>query len=217
MRRHQRPQPTQPTSDPDRVRPTPTPATGWWAPTAGIFSFGAATFHGSTGTSYSSARWWAWSRPRITTATGRSPPTAGVFAFGDAGFYGSIPGLGIAPAGTAGAAHRLNAPIVAIVPSTDGRGYFMVAADGGVFAFGDATFAGSCPGIGTCPGSAVSVLPDTTGKGYWLVTSVGAVYAFGDAPFEGAPGPTPSPITSAVHTLDGAGYWILTADGSIYA
>ena len=76
----------------------------------------------------------------------------GVFAFGDAGFYGSIPGLGIAPAGSTGAAHRLNAPIVAIVPSTDGRGYFMVAADGGVFAFGDATFAGSCPGIGTCPG-----------------------------------------------------------------
>ena len=61
------------------------------------------------------------------------------------------------------------------------------------------------------------MLPDTDGKGYWLVTSVGAVYAFGDAPFKGAPGATPSPITSAVHTLDGDGYWILTADGSLYA
>jgi hypothetical protein len=195
------------------------PHPGYWlvGSDGGIFSFGAASFHGSTGNL-------ELQRPVVGMV-----PTAdhdgywevasdgGVFAFGDAGFYGSIPGLGIAPAGTAGAAHRLNAPIVAIVPSTDGHGYFMVAADGGVFAFGDATFAGSCPGIGTCPGSAVSVLPDTTGKGYWLVTSVGSVYAFGDAPFEGAPGPTPSPITSAVHTLDGTGYWILTADGSIYA
>ncbi len=194
------------------------PHPGYWLVGAdgGVFSFGSASFHGSTGNL-------VLQRPVV----GMVPTSdhdgywevasdGGVFAFGDAGFYGSIPGLGIAPAGST-APHRLNAPIVAIVPSVDGRGYFMVAADGGVFAFGDAAFAGSCPGIGTCPGSAVSVLPDTTGKGYWLVTSVGAVYAFGDAPFEGAPGATPSPITSAVHTLDGAGYWILTANGSIYA
>ena len=32
----------------------------------------------------------------------------------------------------------LNAPIVGMVPSNDGGGYFMVASDGGVFAFGDA-------------------------------------------------------------------------------
>ena len=63
----------------------------------------------------------------------------------------------------------------------------------------------------------MSVLPDADGRGYWLVTSVGDVYAFGDAPYLGAPGATPSPITSALHTLDGEGYWILTADGSVYA
>ena len=195
------------------------PHPGYWlvGSDGGIFSFGAATFHGSTGDL-------VLQRPVVGMV-----PTAdhegywevasdgGVFAFGDAGYYGSIPGIGIAPAGSTASQRRLNAPIVAIVPSDDGGGYFMVAADGGVFAFGDATFAGSCPGIGTCPGSAVSVLPDTDGKGYWLVTSVGAVYAFGDAPFKGAPGATPSPITSAVHTLDGDGYWILTADGSLYA
>ena len=83
----------------------------------------------------------------------------GIFAFGDAGFHGSIPGLGIAPAGTPGPGPHLNAPIVAMVPSLDGNGYFMVAADGGVFAFGDATFAGSCPGIGGCDGAAVAVVP----------------------------------------------------------
>ena len=74
-----------------------------------------------------------------------------------------------------------------MVPSSTGHGYFMVASDGGVFAFGDAQFEGSCPGIGGCAGTAVAVMPDHTGKGYWLVTNTGAVYAFGDAPFYGAP------------------------------
>ena len=69
----------------------------------------------------------------------------GVFAFGDTGFYGSIPGLGLHPAGS-GLPNSLNAPIVGMVPSTDDGGYFMVASDGGVFAFGDAQFAGSVPG-----------------------------------------------------------------------
>ena len=67
--------------------------------------------------------------------------------------------------------NSLNAPIVGMVPSSTGHGYFMVASDGGVFAFGDAHFEGSCPGIGGCAGVAVSVMPDSTGNGYWLVTS----------------------------------------------
>jgi hypothetical protein len=49
-------------------------------------------------------------------------------------------------------------------PTTDGGGYFMVASDGGVFAFGHARFAGSCPGIGGCAGSAVAVMPDASGN-----------------------------------------------------
>ena len=86
--------------------------------------------------------------------------------------YGSIPGLGLAPAGTSGGKH-LNAPIVGMVPSSDGGGYFMVASDGGVFAFGDAAFEGSCPGIGGCGGAAVAVAPDASGRGYWLITATG--------------------------------------------
>jgi hypothetical protein len=138
----------------------------------------------------------------------------GIFAFGDAGFYGSIPGLGLHPAGS-GLPNSLNAPIVGMVPSSDGRGYFMVASDGGVFAFGDARFAGSCPGIGGCNGAAVAVMPDASGNGYWLVTQSGHVYTFGDAPYYGAPGPQSSPVTSAVRTPDGHGYWILFAGGDI--
>jgi hypothetical protein len=140
----------------------------------------------------------------------------GVFTFGDASFYGSIPGLGLHPAGS-GLSDSLNAPIVGMVPSSDGGGYFMVASDGGVFAFGDARFVGSCPGIGGCSGAAVAVMPDASGAGYWLVTKTGNVYSFGDASYDGAPGNTGSPVTSAVRTPDGRGYWILTANGSVYA
>jgi hypothetical protein len=141
----------------------------------------------------------------------------GIFSFGDAAFYGSIPGLGIAPAGTPGAVKKLNAPIVGMVPSSDGGGYFMVAADGGVFTFGDAKFEGSCPEIGGCSGAAVAVMPDASGNGYWLVTATGDIYTFGDAAYYGAPGPRSTPVTSAVRTPDGNGYWILFANGTVDA
>ena len=102
-----------------------------------------------------------------------------------------------------------------MVPSSDGGGYFMVASDGGVFAFGDARFEGSCPGMGGCSGAAVAVVPDASGNGYWLVTQTGNVYAFGDATFYGAPGNQGSPVTSAVRTADGGGYWVLLANGAV--
>jgi hypothetical protein len=140
----------------------------------------------------------------------------GVFAFGDAGFVGSIPGLGLAPAGTTSGKH-LNAPIVGMVPSANGQGYFLVGSDGGVFAF-NANFSGSCPALpGGCSGAAVGVAPDASGEGYWLVTATGHVYAFGNAPALGAPGPQSTPITSIVRTPDGGGYWILDAAGSVFA
>ena len=138
----------------------------------------------------------------------------GVFSFGDTTFYGSIPGLGLHPAGS-GFPNSLNAPIVGMVPSNDDGGYFMVASDGGVFAFGDAKFEGSCPGIGGCSGAAVAVMPDASGNGYWLVTRTGNVYAFGDASNYGGPGPQTVPVTSAVRTPDGGGYWILFGNGAI--
>ena len=41
----------------------------------------------------------------------------------------------------------LNDPIVGIAPTIDGRGYRMVASDGGIFSFGDAGYYGSM-GVG---------------------------------------------------------------------
>ena len=189
---------------------------GYWlvGGDGGIFTFGTAQFYGSTGAT-------SLQRPvvGITPTTDRAgywlvASDGGMFAFGDAGFFGSIPGLGIAPAGSAAPRH-LDAPIVGMVPSADGGGYFVVAADGGVFAFGDARFAGSCPGIGGCSGAAVAVMPDATGDGYWVVTASGHLYGFGDATDFGAPGPQGVAVTSAVRAPDGRGYWILFANGAV--
>jgi hypothetical protein len=203
---------------------TPTPPStvvashGYWlvGSDGGIFSFGSAPFHGSTGNL-------VLQRPVVGIS-----PTAGnggywlvatdggVFSFGNASFYGSIPGIGLAPANST-SPKRLNAPIVGMVPSADQKGYFMVGADGGVFSFGDATFEGSCPAIGGCVGAAVAVMPDGTGKGYWIVTKSGHVYSFGDATYYGAPGPQAAAVTSAVRTANGRGYWILLANGTVDA
>ncbi|HLN42068.1 MAG TPA: hypothetical protein VK215_06425 [Acidimicrobiales bacterium] len=38
--------------------------------------------------------------------------------------------------------------VVGVVGTGDGRGYWMVGSDGGVFAFGDAGFVGWIPGLG---------------------------------------------------------------------
>ncbi len=195
----------------------PVPPHGYWlvGSDGGIFTFGSAQFYGSTGSLHLQ-------RPvvGITPTADRAgywlvASDGGIFAFGDSGFYGSIPGSGLKPAGS-GQPHSLNAPIVGMVPSHDGGGYFMVASDGGVFAFGDARFEGSCPGIGGCRGAAVSVVPDATGNGYWVVTNSGAVYTFGDAVDYGQPGTQSSSITSAAAAPDGGGYWILDAAGQVF-
>ena len=200
-----------------RCRAPPAPQHGYWlvGSDGGIFTFGSAQFYGSTGSLHLQ-------RPvvGITPTADRGgywlvASDGGIFAFGDSGFYGSIPGSGLKPAGS-GQPHSLNAPIVGMVPSHDGGGYFMVASDGGVFAFGDAQFEGSCPGIGGCRGAAVAVVPDATGNGYWVVTNLGAVYTFGDAANYGQPGTQTSSITSAAATPNGGGYWILDANGAVF-
>jgi len=201
---------------PPPVTSASTTSHGYWlvGSDGGIFAFGSARFFGSIGAPHIQ-------RPVVSIVATPdkggywlAAGDGGIFAFGDAGFHGSIPGLGLHPAGS-GLPNSLNAPIVGLVPSVDGGGYFMVASDGGVFAFGDARYAGSCPGIGGCSGAAVAVMPDSSGNGYWVVTQTGRVYSFGGARYYGAPGPQGVPVTSAVATPDGQGYWILFSNGVI--
>ena len=192
---------------------------GYWlvGSDGGVFSFGSTQFYGSVanlqlqspviGIAPTPDRGGYW----LVASDG------GVFAFGDAGFYGSIPGLGLSPVDSS-VLPSLNAPIVGIVPSYDGRGYFLVANDGGVFAFGDAKFEGSCPGIGGCFSSGIAdVMTDGSGSGYWVVSYSGDVHAFGDAINYGGPAsylPYATVVRSAVRTASGNGYWILFSDGA---
>ncbi len=108
----------------------------------------------------------------------------GVFTFGDAGFFGSASQLNPAtpPGGTNGI--TLNKPVVGIAATADGKGYWLVASDGGVFTFGDAGFYGSLPGEAVYS-TATGIAPSADGRGYDVVTANGEVHAFGDAPLLG--------------------------------
>ena len=98
------------------------------------------------------------------------------------------------------------------------RGYWLVAADGGVFAFGDAPFLGSTGGIALAR-PVVGVAGKPGGDGYWLVASDGGVFAFGAARFAGSTGAQRlnRPIVGMAATPSGLGYWLVASDGGVFA
>ena len=67
-----------------------------------------------------------------------------------------------------------------MTPTASGRGYWMTASDGGIFAFGDAGFFGSAGGR-PLPGPIVAMATTPSGRGYRMAGADGSVYAFGDA------------------------------------
>jgi hypothetical protein len=72
-----------------------------------------------------------------------------------------------------------------MVPTSDGKGYWLVGADGGIFSFGDAGFVGSLGGQGILDVVSVTATPDN--GGYMVITSTGVIYTFGDATSYGDP------------------------------
>lgn len=60
---------------------------------------------------------------------------------------------------------------------------FEPAADGGVFAFGNAPFRGSAADLGPAPVKGIEAIPNS--QGYWLFSTDGGVFAF-EAPFLGS-------------------------------
>ena len=104
-------------------------------------------------------------------------------------------------------------------PTADGKGYWMVASDGGIFTFGDASFYGSMGGKPiNKPVDGMAATAD--GRGYWLVASDGGIFTFGDASFYGSLGAQPinegAWATSFSATKDGLGYYILDSLGRVY-
>lgn len=86
---------------------------------------------------------------------------------------GAAPSLG-APAGR---------PVTGMARTGSGKGYWVAATDGGVYAYGDALFAGAATGLSR---SIVDIAGASSGKGYWLASREGGVFAFGDATFAGS-------------------------------
>lgn len=107
-----------------------------------------------------------------------------------------------------------------MVSTSSGKGYWQVATDGGVFAFGDAQFYGSLPGRGVKVDNIIGIARTPTDKGYWLVGRDGGVFAFGDAVFAGSlPGLNIrlDNIVGMAPTKDGKGYWLAGSDGGVFA
>jgi hypothetical protein len=214
---------------------TPTPdCFGYWLVSAngGVFTFGDADFLGSAGNLQLNkpmvgmaaqaeplaqcryAEWYCDSAYWLVAADG------GVFTYSNSGegWFGS-------PANFLGSTGclTLNKPVVGVVASPDTTnvggntacnsgplgpgGYWMVASDGGIFAFGNAPFFGSTgcltlnkPIVGmvaspdTSAGAGSACLPQSgpggsyhpAPGGYTMVASDGGVFTFGNAPFVGS-------------------------------
>ena len=96
-------------------------------------------------------------------------------------------------------------------------GYRLVAADGGVFTFGDAAYAGSTGDL-VLNKPIVASAATPSGQGYWLFASDGGVFTFGDAAFFGSTGDTTlnKPIVAAAASPTGGGYWLFASDGGVF-
>jgi aspartate 1-decarboxylase len=187
---------------------TPPATSGYWevASDGGIFSFGDAVFHGSTGSLKLNSPIVGMAATPDQGGYWLVAADGGIFSFGDAVFHGSTGSL------------KLNSPIVGMAVTPDGGGYWLVASDGGIFSFGDAVFHGSTGSLRlNSPVVGMAVTPD--GGGYWLVASDGGIFSFGDAVFHGSTGSLRlnSPIVGMAATNDGGGYWLVASDGGIFS
>jgi hypothetical protein len=96
------------------------------------------------------------------------------------------------------------------------QGYWLAAADGGVFSFGAAGFFGSMAGHKL---NAPIVAIDSEGVfGYWLAGADGGVFNFGCAAFYGSTGGLHlnAPVVG-IASPEYGGYWLVSADGGVFS
>src|SRR5207247_780640 len=136
-----------------------------------------------------------------------------VFTFGQARFYGSTGNL------------RLNAPMIQMISSPAGRGYWLLGADGGVFSFGDAHFFGSTGNL-RLNAPIIQMISTPAGRRYWLLGGDGDWILEADgrgSVFGAAAGvprrtrPLPAGFTAVAlaPTPTGRGFWLVTSNGYI--
>ena len=154
----------------------------------------------STSTSRSSA----WPRLRADAATGSWPGTAA-----------SSPSATRTTTARPAAMH-LNQPIVGMIRTRSGHGYWLIARDGGVFSFGDAHFYGSTGNM-RLNQPIVGGAATLSGHGYWFVAADGGVFSFGDARFKGSVGGAHLSQPVVGMAADRGGYLLLTANGRVFS
>ena len=129
---------------------------------------------------------------------------------------GGVRALHIAPASLS--PYALAPPATGIAGTSDGRGYWLVDAAGGVTARGSAVPYGSM--LGQPLNAPVEhLVPTADGRGYWLVSADGGIFSFGDARFFGSMGGRPlvAPVVDLTPTADDGGYWLVASDGGVFA
>ncbi len=124
--------------------------------------------------------------------------------FGAASCYGDLSGV------------HLNKPIVGMTVDRQTGGYWLVASDGGVFAF-NAPYLGSMGGR-VLNKPVVGLSATLNGTGYWLVATDGGVFSFG-APFYGSTGSIRlnQPVVGMGLDRATGGYWLVASDGGVFS
>ncbi len=218
-----------------------------WGKAADLTDFGASLTFGSSGYAFMKqvAGSLGWNHPAFAEPGGSSCPEAWHWEWvGDGGTVRATPKRGDAVALLPSADDRGYATVTGLgalglhgnfvnhgsasniqlqwvmvgATTTHSRGgYWMVAADGGVFSFGKAGFHGSLGGRRL--NSPVNGMASTrSGRGYWLVAWDGGIFTFGDARFFGSTGGMHlnRPVVAMAPTPSGKGYWLVASDGGIF-
>jgi hypothetical protein len=146
-------------------------------------------------------------------------PTNVTYLTGATSYSGEAENFGFpssCPNGPSAGDTDLNAPIVGVAAAV--RGFWLLGADGGVYASCGTAFYGSM-GASHLNKPVVGMAATPDDKGYWLAASDGGVFAFGDAPYLGsmAGKPLNQPIVGMAATPDGRGYWLVASDGGVFA
>jgi len=146
-----------------------------------------------------------------------SPSSAAADSF-PAGVGASIPfEAADAPAAPA----SVPAPAAAAAPAAAeklwGPGYWLAGRDGGVFAYGHASYYGSMGGA-HLNAPVIDLAATAEGTGYWLVGSDGGIFSYGDAQFYGSTGGMRlnAHVVGMAPTPDGLGYWLVASDGGVF-